>query len=49
MYQQQIAQCDEEIEAYLTSLNSQIELEETESGTKSPQKKKCCGNEPAFD
>ena len=49
MYQQQIAQCDQEIEAYLTSLNSQIELEETESGTKPPKKKKCCGNEPAFD
>ncbi len=49
MYQQQIAQCDQEIEAYLTSLNSQIELEETESGTKPPKKKKYCGNEPAFD
>ena len=84
MYQQQIAQCDEEIEAYLTSLDShmkylnacykclawgirelgiwgvficiilfcisyQIELEETESATKPLKKKKCCGNEPAFD
>lgn len=49
IYQQQIAQCDEEIETYLISLNSQIELEEVESEKKLPKKKKCCGNEPAFD
>ncbi len=48
-YQQQIVQCDEEIEAYLTNLNSQIEGEEITSGKKPPTKKKCCGNEPAFD
>ena len=48
-YQQQIVQCDEEIEAYLTNLNSQIEGEEITSGKKPPKKKKCCGNEPAFD
>ena len=49
IYQQQISQCDEEVETYLTSLNSQIEIEETESAKKSPRKKKCCGNEPAFN
>ena len=49
IYQQQIAQCDEEIETYLTSLNSQIEVEETKSEKKPPKKKNGCGNEPAFD
>ena len=49
IYQQQIAQCDEEIEAYLISLNSQIEVEETKSGKKLSKKKKACGNQPAFD
>ena len=49
MYQQQIAQCDEAIEAYLMSLDSQIEPKELESVQKPSQKKKCGGNEPAFD
>lgn len=50
IYQQQIAQCDEEIEAYLTGLDSQIKLEEIESTKKPPpKKKKCGGNEPGFD
>ncbi len=29
-YQQQISQCDQQIEEYLTSLDSQIEIEESE-------------------
>ncbi len=49
MYQQQIAQCDEAIEAYLMSLDSQIEPKELESVQKPSPKKKCGGNEPAFD
>ncbi len=49
IYQQQISQCDEEIETYLTSLDSQVEVEETESAKKSSRRKKCCGNEPAFN
>lgn len=44
IYQQQISQCDRQIEEYLSSLDSQIESEK-----KSSPKKKCCGNEPAFD
>jgi transposase len=49
MYQQQIAQCDQEIEAYLISLDSQIELEAIETAKKSPPTKKYSSNTPAFD
>lgn len=49
IYQQQISQCDRQIEEYLSSFDSQIEPEGLESGKKSSSKKKCCGNEPAFD
>nr|WP_081942704.1 IS110 family transposase [Myxosarcina sp. GI1] len=49
MYQQQIAQCDQEIEAYLTNLDSQIELEAIEPLKKSPLTKKYSSNTPAFD
>ena len=49
MYQQQISQCDRQIEDYLNSFDSQIEPEKFESGKKSSPKKKCSGNEPAFN
>lgn len=49
MYQQQIAQCDQQIEAYLASLDSQVELEEIEPVKKSPPTKKYSSNTPAFD
>lgn len=49
IYQQQISQCDRQIEEYLSSFDSQIEPKEVESVKKSSPKKKCCGNEPAFD
>ena len=40
MYQQQIAQCDQQIEGYLASLDSQVELEAIESVKNSPPAKK---------
>ena len=49
MYQQQISQCDRQIEEYLNSCDSQIESERFESGKKSSPNKKCYRNEPAFD
>lgn len=49
MYQQQIAQCDRQIEAYLASLDSQIELEAIEPVKKLPPAKKYSSNTPAFD
>ncbi len=52
IYQQQISQCDRQIEEYLSSFDSQIEPEKVKSAKKSKKslpKKKCCGNEPAFD
>ncbi len=49
MYQQQIAQCDQQIEAYLASLDSQIELEDIEEVKKSPPTKNYSSNTPAFD
>ena len=38
-YQQQISQCDRQIEQYLTRLDFQIELEEIEEVTKQPTTK----------
>ncbi|MDJ0692664.1 MAG: IS110 family transposase [Xenococcaceae cyanobacterium MO_188.B32] len=49
MYQQQIAQCDQEIETYLTNLDSQVELEKIEGEKKLPPTKKYSSNTPAFD
>ena len=48
-YQQQISQCDRQIEEYLTGLDSQIELEEIEEVTKQPSTRNYSSNAPTFD
>lgn len=48
-YQQQISRCDQQIEEYLISLDSQIEIKEIEEVSKQPQTRNYSSNVPTFD